>query len=94
MNQEKFIEKIREELGVWNEEIDNLKIDAETSIGEKKERYNQELAKIHRKQEDILNSLNELGDTGEDEWNEARERFEYTWDEFINTIQKAINKLK
>jgi len=89
-----YEEKLEAQLKEWNAEIDKLKAKAAKAKADAQITYHEKIAKIKEKKEVVQKKMTELGNAGEDAWEDLRAGVEKAWKNFEDAVKSAMNQFK
>ncbi|MGD2173508.1 MAG: coiled coil domain-containing protein [Gammaproteobacteria bacterium] len=84
---ETYRKKIDAKMDEWNAEIDKLEARADRAGADMQLQYYEELKKLRALQEEARSKLDELGDAGDDAWEDLKNDV----DNAIAAIERAVN---
>jgi hypothetical protein len=91
---EEYVEKIKGQLDEWNAAIDGLEKRAGELKAEARERYQERVAALRTKQQEILGKLKDLQATGESAWDAVKASLEVARTEFKRAYEEAESETK
>jgi nitrogenase molybdenum-iron protein alpha/beta subunit len=87
-----FRDKMATELDEYGKKIDVLQAKTEELGGDAKKEINQELAEMRQKYADAYDSLNELKNSGSDEWAQLKSEVDSAMEGLSNVYKKASDE--
>lgn len=91
---EEYVEKLKGQLDEWNAALDRLEKRAGELKAEARERYEERLAALRTKQQEILGKLKDLQAAGESAWDAIKASLEAGRTEFKRAYEEAESETK
>jgi hypothetical protein len=89
-----YIEKLKDKLDEWDADIDTLEEKAQHAKADLKFEYQDQLAALRRKRDDMKLKLAELMDSSEDAWDDLKKGADTAWHNMKEAVDKALSHFK
>jgi chromosome segregation ATPase len=86
-SKDEYVAKVEGELDGLDKEVDGLKEKMQDAQGEAKAEYEDFLATLTQKRQELEDRLNEVVAAGEDKWEELKGQAEHAWKAFQNSVK-------
>ena len=91
---EAYEKKLQAQLGEWEAKLDVLGAKARSATADARVSYENELESLKSKRLAARQKLDELGQRGEDAWEDLKDGVESAWDEMGKAIDKLASRFK
>ena len=90
---EEYVEKMKQQLDEWNDEIDGLEERLAKANEATRKRLEPHLAKAREARDTVVERLTALKDAGEASWDSARDEVEHLWKVFKQSVKYFKSQL-
>ncbi len=90
---EEYLEKMKQQLDEWNEEIGKLEAKLSESSEATRQKLEPHLAKARDARDAATKKFAELMDSGEASWDSARDEVEHVWKVFKQSVKYFKSQL-
>ncbi len=91
---EAYKEKIAAEVDLAQAKLAELKAQARSSAADARIKYDDQIDKLQQKVNAARGKLKELGEAGEDSWEQLKDGIEHTWNDLNSTVRDAVARFK
>ena len=92
--QEKYVQKVEEQLQEWKIDIDKLKAKAEKAEAQMRTEYHKKLDTIKEKQAAAETNLKQLKEASEESWEDLKKGYEEIRDDLKESIASVQSSFK
>jgi len=90
---DEYVEKMKQQLDEWNDEIDRLEANLAEAGGETKKRLEPYMAKARESREQLVTKLGELKQAGEATFESSKDEVEHVWKAFKQSVNYFKSQL-
>lgn len=91
---DQYVEKAKAQLDQWNAEIAKMEAKVREVEADSKIEYEKYLGELRTKRDDAQQKLHDLGQAGDDAWDDMKDGFEKAWDALSSSFENARARFK
>lgn len=91
-SRDEFVQRLKDQLDEWNDEIGELQERAEQAQEDARIRYQQEIRRLREEQAQAQMKLQKLRDASEGAWEELKDGVERAWESLEEAVARAKSK--
>lgn len=89
MDRNSYVQRLKSKLDEWNAEIELIEAKGERLKTQKKLEYQEELAALSRKRDELQERLEEVRNGSEEAWLDLRQACDQAWDNLKQGLARA-----
>lgn len=94
MKRDEYVRKLKERLGNWNQDMDELGRRAEAAAAAARKEYDEQLGSLGARRQELERRLRALGDAAESAWDELKVGVDEAAEALASAIRVAKQRFK